>query len=162
MLHNGAAPDQAPTAETPVCAHVSVMLEDRKNVASHANVAVEPWLFVAVSVGPLPLVGADMVGHVAIAHVGSAPLHAPEEVDPVCVHVRGDEEERAYPVLHAYVATEPCMFAFVVVGTWPLPTALLSVGHVARAHVGALPLHAPTDAPAELCEHVRVAVLDGA
>ena len=54
MLHVGAAPDQVPTAETPVCAHVRVMLEDRKKVASHANVAVEPWLFVSDSVGALP------------------------------------------------------------------------------------------------------------
>ena len=80
MLHVGAAPDQAPTAETPVCAHVSVMLEDRKNVASHANVAVEPWLFVAVSVGPLPLVGADRAGHVAIVQVVVTEVHVPATV----------------------------------------------------------------------------------
>jgi hypothetical protein len=70
------------------------MLEDRKNAASHANVAVEPWLFVADSVGPLPLVGADMVGHVAIAHVGAEPLHTPDEVAPLCAHVRGLADER--------------------------------------------------------------------
>ena len=88
MLHVGAAPDQAPTAETPVCAHVSVMLEERKNVASHAKVAIEPWLFASDSVGPLPLVGADRAGHVAIVHVGSPPLHVPEPVASVCSQVR--------------------------------------------------------------------------
>ena len=94
LLHVGASLDQAPSAETPVCAHASVMLEDRKNVASHANVAVEPWLFVAVSVGPLPLVGADRAGHVAIAHVGSEPPQVPSAVVPVCAHVRGLDDER--------------------------------------------------------------------
>ena len=94
MLHVGAAPDQVPTAETPVRAHVSVMLEERKNVASHAKVAIEPWLFVAVSVGPLPSVGDASALHVAIAHVGSEPLHIPEAVVPVCAHVRGLDDER--------------------------------------------------------------------
>ena len=95
MLHVGAAPDHSPLDETPVCAQVSAMLEDRKNVASHANVAVDPWLFVSDSVGALPLVGADMVGHVAIAHVGAEPLHTPDEVAPLCAHVRGLADERA-------------------------------------------------------------------
>ena len=95
MLHVGAAPDQVPTAETPVCAHVSVMLEERTNVASHANVAVEPWLFVSDSVGALPSVGAASALHVAIAHVGAEPLHVPEAVAPVCVHMRGLDDERA-------------------------------------------------------------------
>ena len=163
MLHVGATPVHSPFDEMPVCLHTSAMVDDKKNPALQLNVAIDPWFEAAVSDGPVPSAGAESTTeHVAIAHVGSAPLHAPEEVDPVCAHVRGDEEERAYPVLHAYVATEPCRFAFVVVGTWPLPTALLSAGHVARAHVGALPLHAPTDAPTELCEHVRVAVLDRA
>ena len=94
MLHVGAAPDQVPTAETPVCVHVSVMLEERKNVASHENVAIEPWLFVSESVGALPSVGATSALHVAIAHVGSAPLHVPEEVDPICTHVRRLADER--------------------------------------------------------------------
>ena len=88
MLHVGAAPDHSPLDETPVCAQVSAMLEDRKNAASHANVAVDPWLFVADSVGPLPLVGADMVGHVAIAHVGAEPLHTPD------MHTRSTTAER--------------------------------------------------------------------
>ena len=94
MLHVGAAPDQVPTAETPVCAHVSVMLEERTNVASHANVAVDPWLFVSDSVGALPSVGAASALHVAIAHVGAEPLHAPDEVAPLCAHVRGLADER--------------------------------------------------------------------
>ena len=94
MLHVGAAPDQVPTAETPVCAHVSVMLEERTNVASHANVAVEPWLFVSDSVGALPSPGAASALHVAIAHVGAEPLHAPDEVAPLCAHVRGLADER--------------------------------------------------------------------
>ena len=95
MLHVGTVPDQVPAAETPVCAHVSAMLEERKNVEWHANVAVEPWLFVSDSIGPLPLVGgADRVGHVAIAHVGAEPLHAPDEVEPLCAHVRGLDDER--------------------------------------------------------------------
>ena len=94
MLHVGAAPDQVPTAETPVCAHVSVMLEERTNVESHANVAVEPWLLVSDSVGALPSVGAASALHVAIAHVGAEPLHAPDEVAPLCAHVRGLADER--------------------------------------------------------------------
>ena len=94
MLHVGAAPDQVPTAETPVCAHVSVMLEERTNVASHANVAVEPWLFVSDSVGALPSVGAASALHVAIAHVGAEPLHVPDAVAPLCAHVRGLADER--------------------------------------------------------------------
>ena len=92
MLHVGAAPDHSPLDETPVCAQVSAMLEDRKNVASHANVAVEPWLFVAVRVGPLPLVGADRVGHVAIVQVVVTEVHV-----PATVHV----ETSATPALRA-------------------------------------------------------------
>jgi hypothetical protein len=52
------------------------------------------------------------------------------------------------------------LFVFVIVGTLPLSNALLSVGHVARAHVGALPLHDPVAAPVESCAHVRVAPLE--
>jgi hypothetical protein len=78
LLHVGAAPDQVPTAETPVCTHVSVMLEDRKNVASHANVAVEPWLFVSDSVGALPSVGAASALHATASHAGVAVIdHVP-------------------------------------------------------------------------------------
>ena len=81
MLHVGTVPDQVPAAETPVCAHVSAMLEERKNVEWHANVAVEPWLFVSDSTGPLPLVGgADRVGHVAIEHVDVTSVHVPASV----------------------------------------------------------------------------------
>ena len=94
MLHVGAAPVQVPTAATPVCAHVSGIVEERKNVASHANVAVEPWLFVSDSVGPLPFAGAGSVAHVAIVHVGSEPLHTPDDVAPLWAHVRGLADER--------------------------------------------------------------------
>ena len=55
------------------------------------------------------------------------------------------------------------MLVFVIVGTLPLLNALLNVKHVARAHVGALPLHDPAaDTPAESCAHVCVAVLERA
>ena len=94
MLHVGAAPDHSPLDETSICAHVSAMLEERKNVASHTNVAVEPWLFVSDSIGALPSVGAASALHVAIAHVGAEPLHAPDEVEPLCAHVRGLDDER--------------------------------------------------------------------
>ena len=158
MLHVGATPVHSPLDDVLVCLHTSAMIDDKKNPALQLNVAIDPWFEAAVSDGPVPSAGAESTTeHVAIAHVGSAPLHAPEEVAPVCVHVRGDEEERAYPVLHAYVATEPCRFAFVVVGTWPLTNALLSVGHVARAHVGAVASQATLPPPAAATEHVRTA-----
>ena len=48
------------------------------------------------------------------------------------------------------------MFVFVIVGTLPFVNALPSIGHIARAHVGALSLHDPVAAPAESCAHVRV------
>ena len=56
------------------------------------------------------------------------------------------------------------MFVFVIVGTLPFVNALLSVVHVARAHVGALPLHDPAAAPAGdvSCSHVCVVALERA
>ena len=55
------------------------------------------------------------------------------------------------------------MFVFVIVGALPFVNALLSVVHVARAHVGALPLHDPAAAPAgESCSHVCVVALERA
>ena len=95
MLHVGAAPDQVPTAETPVCAHVSVMLEERTNVASHANVAVAPCpRATGLYTAAIPLVGVVIVAQIAIAHVGSEPPQVPLAVVPVCVHVRGLDDER--------------------------------------------------------------------
>jgi len=111
LLHVGAAPDQVPTAETPVCVHVSVMLEERKNVASHANVAIEPWLFVLDRVGALPSVGAVSASHVAIAHVGCAPEPLSH---PLASHVSVGEPTRTYPCSHVYVATEPRAFVLLL------------------------------------------------
>ena len=54
------------------------------------------------------------------------------------------------------------MFVFVIVGTLPFVNALLSVVHVARAHVGGALLHDPVAEPAEFCPHVRVVVLERA
>ena len=54
------------------------------------------------------------------------------------------------------------MFVFVIVGTLPFVNALLSVVHVARAHVGAALLHDPAATPAESCTHVCVVALERA
>ena len=95
MLHVGAAPDQVPSDEIPVCAHVSAMLEERKNVESHANVAVAPCpRATGLYTTAIPLIGSVSVLHVAIAHVGSELLHVPEADVPVCAHVRGIDDER--------------------------------------------------------------------
>ena len=95
MLHVGATPVHSPFDEMPVCVHSSAMLDDRKNPALQPNVAIDPWFEAAVSDGPVPSAGAEsVVEHVAIEHVGSAPLHVPEEVDPICTHVRRLAEER--------------------------------------------------------------------
>ena len=61
-----------------------------------------------------------------------------------------------------YVATEPCLFVFVIVGALPFVNALLSVVHVAREHVGGALLHDPAATPAEFCAHVCIAVLERA
>ena len=95
MPHVGTAPDQVPAAETPVCTHVSVMLEDRKNVASHANVAVAPCpRATGLYTAAIPFVGVVIVAQIAIPHVGSEPPQVPLAVVPVCVHVRGLNDER--------------------------------------------------------------------
>ena len=95
MLHVGAAPDHSPLEETSICAHVSVMLEDRKNVASHANVAVAPCpRATGLYTAAIPFVGVVIVAQIAIAHVGSEPPQVPLAVVPVCAHVRGLDDER--------------------------------------------------------------------
>ena len=95
MLHVGAAPDHSPLDETPVCAQVSAMLEDRKNVAPHANVAVAPCpRATGLYTAAIPFVGVVIVAQIAIAHVGSEPPQVPLAVVPVCAHVRGLDDER--------------------------------------------------------------------
>ena len=95
MLHVGAAPDHSALDETSICAHVSAMLEERKNVAPHANVAVAPCpRATGLYTAAIPFVGVVIVAQIAIAHVGSEPPHAPEDVVPVCAHVRGLDDER--------------------------------------------------------------------
>jgi hypothetical protein len=54
------------------------------------------------------------------------------------------------------------LFVFVIVGTLPFVNALLSVVHVARAHVGGALLHDPAATPAESCAHVCVVALERA
>jgi len=95
LLHVGAGPDQVPTAETPVCAHVSTTLEERKYPPLHSNVAVAPCpRATGLYTTAIPLIGSVSVLHVAIAHVGSELLHVPEADVPVCAHVRGIDDER--------------------------------------------------------------------
>ena len=95
MLHVGTVPDQVPAAETPVCAHVSAMLEERKNVAPHANVAVAPCpRATGLYTAAIPFVGVVIVAQIAIAHVGSEPPQVPLAVVLVCAHVRGLDDER--------------------------------------------------------------------
>ena len=95
MPHVGAAPDHSPLDETSICAHVSAVLEDRKNVAPHANVAVAPCpRATGLYTAAIPFVGVVIVAQIAIAHVGSEPPHAPPAVVPVCAHVRGLDDER--------------------------------------------------------------------
>ena len=153
MLHVGAAPDQVPTAETPVCVHVSVMLEERKNVASHANVAIEPWLFVLDRVGALPSAGAVSASHVAIAHVGCAPEPLSH---PLASHVSVGEPTRTYPCSHVYVATEPRAFVLLLETKSGVDTASVIPAVYAHeliaVHVGvAVSDHAP------LAPHVTTA-----
>jgi len=102
------------------------MLEERKNMASHANVAVEPCLYASVSVGPLPFVGVASVGHIATAHVGAEPLHAnaPDE------HTRGTTNEREYPLLHVYIATDPGLVESDMYTGFTPSTGAVSAGHV--------------------------------
>ena len=95
MLHVGASLDQAPSAETPVCAHASAMLEERKNVAPHSNVAIAPCpRSTGLYTAAIPLVGVVIVAQIAIAHVGSEPPQVPSAVVPACAHVRGLDDER--------------------------------------------------------------------
>ena len=95
MLHVGAGPDQVPTAETPVCAHVSTTLEERKYPPLHSNVAVAPCpRATGLYTAAIPLVGVSIVAQIAIAHVGSEPPQVPLAVVPVCAHVRGLDDER--------------------------------------------------------------------
>ena len=95
MLHVGATPDQVPISETPVCAHVSAMAEERKKVSSHANVAVAPCpRATGLYTAAIPFVGVVIVAQIAIAHVGSEPPQVPLAVVLVCAHVRGLDDER--------------------------------------------------------------------
>ena len=95
MLHVGAAPDHSALDETSICAHVSAMLEERKNVAPHANVAVAPCpRATGLYTAAIPFVGVVIVAQIAIAHVGSEPPQVPLAVVPVCAHVRGLDDER--------------------------------------------------------------------
>ena len=160
LLHVGSALDHVPVDETPVCAHASAIVDERKNPALHANAALDPWLSKSVLLARLPSEGAVSVGQTARAQEGSLPLHDPLLLPAAsCAHVRASVDESAYPASHAYVATEPCSFVFVSSGTLPFSSAVLKSGHVASAHVGALPLHAPTlVVPVWL--HVSVALSD--
>jgi len=42
LLHVGSALDHVPVDETPVCAHASAIVDERKNPALHANAALDP------------------------------------------------------------------------------------------------------------------------